>query len=287
MKWQSLSPDTLTFAEAAPLPAALPMFGSAVDGAFGLLGWRRKRKNTAAIAAAGLALLFGIVVAPPRASALVISQVYGGGGNSGATYTNDFIEIFNNGTTAQALIGLSVQYSSATGSFSALTDLTGSLAPGQYYLIQEAAGAGGTTHLPSPDATGMIFLSETDGVVALVSGNLSLNCGNPTPCSPSQLAAVIDLVGYGTANLFEGTGAAASPSNTTAIFRAGGGYTDTNDNAADFGVGSPDPRNTERPLNLNNVNIDATPLPAALPLFATGLGALGALGWRRKRKQAA
>jgi hypothetical protein len=28
----------------------------------------------------------------------------------------------------------------------------------------------------------------------------------------------------------------------------------------------------------------ATPLPAALPLFATGLGALGLLGWRRKRK---
>ncbi len=27
-----------------------------------------------------------------------------------------------------------------------------------------------------------------------------------------------------------------------------------------------------------------TPLPTALPLFATGLGALGLLGWRRKRK---
>jgi hypothetical protein len=30
-----------------------------------------------------------------------------------------------------------------------------------------------------------------------------------------------------------------------------------------------------------------TPLPASLPLFATGLGALGLLGWRRKRKAAA
>src|SRR5262249_34763776 len=28
----------------------------------------------------------------------------------------------------------------------------------------------------------------------------------------------------------------------------------------------------------------ATPIPAALPLFATGLGALGLLGWRRKRQ---
>jgi hypothetical protein len=32
---------------------------------------------------------------------------------------------------------------------------------------------------------------------------------------------------------------------------------------------------------------EQTPLPAALPLFTTGLGALGLLGWRRKRKQAA
>jgi hypothetical protein len=31
----------------------------------------------------------------------------------------------------------------------------------------------------------------------------------------------------------------------------------------------------------------ATPLPAALPLFATGLGALGLVGWRRKKKAAA
>ena len=30
-----------------------------------------------------------------------------------------------------------------------------------------------------------------------------------------------------------------------------------------------------------------TPIPGALPLFATGLGALGLLGWRRKRKNAA
>jgi hypothetical protein len=31
-------------------------------------------------------------------------------------------------------------------------------------------------------------------------------------------------------------------------------------------------------------NVPATPLPAALPLFASGMGALGLLGWRRRRK---
>ena len=35
------------------------------------------------------------------------------------------------------------------------------------------------------------------------------------------------------------------------------------------------------------LEIGSTPLPAALPLFASGLGALGLLGWRRKRKMQA
>jgi len=38
---------------------------------------------------------------------------------------------------------------------------------------------------------------------------------------------------------------------------------------------------------LTNTSVSPTPLPAALPLFATGLGAMGLLGWRRKRKAAA
>ena len=40
-------------------------------------------------------------------------------------------------------------------------------------------------------------------------------------------------------------------------------------------------------LTITTPSTSATPLPAALPLFATGLGALGLLGWRRKRKAAA
>jgi hypothetical protein len=40
-------------------------------------------------------------------------------------------------------------------------------------------------------------------------------------------------------------------------------------------------------LALDDVSVTTTPLPAALPLFATGLGVLGLLGWRGKRKAAA
>jgi hypothetical protein len=39
--------------------------------------------------------------------------------------------------------------------------------------------------------------------------------------------------------------------------------------------------------DITTSSVVTTPLPAALPLFATGLGALGLLGWRRKRKAAA
>ena len=109
---------------------------------------------------------------------VVISQVYGGGGNSGATYTHDFIELFNRGTVATSLNGWSVQYASATGTgnlgatstqITALPNL--SLAPGQYLLIQEAQGAAGTTALPAPDVTDAtpIAMAAGSGKVALVS----------------------------------------------------------------------------------------------------------------------
>src|SRR5687768_15559603 len=78
----------------------------------------------------------------PNIGSVVISQVYGGGGNSGAPWQNDFIEIFNRIDSAISVAGWSVQYASAGGSTWQVTSLTGSVAPGGYYLVQEAAGAG-------------------------------------------------------------------------------------------------------------------------------------------------
>jgi hypothetical protein len=100
---------------------------------------------------AGLLLCaVSLATAASAASNVVISQVYGGGGNSGATLKNDFIEIFNRGNTTVSLAGWSVQYASSAGTTWQVTPLTGSIAPGQYYLIQEAAGTGGTVNLPTP-----------------------------------------------------------------------------------------------------------------------------------------
>jgi predicted extracellular nuclease len=211
-----------------------------------------------------LSLIFSFLPAPLQSAQalfadIVISQVYGGGGNSGATYTHDYIELFNRGTTSISLAGWSVQYASAagTGNFGSsstqLTELPNvSLAPGQYLLIQEASTAAVGAPLPTPDVTDAspITMSGTAGKVALVNSASGLGCnGGSTPCTPAQLALIIDLVGYGNANFFEGSGAAPTLSNTTAAFRGNGGCVETDNNSADFTTGTPAPRNTSSPLN--------------------------------------
>ena len=167
---------------------------------------------------------------------VTISQVYGGGGNSGSTFTNDFIELFNTSAAPVDVTGWSVQYASSTGSSWQVTPLSGIIQPGTYYLVQEAAGSGGSTALPAPDATGSIPMSATSGKVALVAAASALTGSCPAG-SP-----IVDFVGFGTATCFEGA-VAPAPSNVNAIHRAGAGATDTDNNAADFAAGVPTPRN--------------------------------------------
>jgi hypothetical protein len=174
-------------------------------------------------------------------TSLVISQVYGGGGNSGSTYENDFIEIFNRGASSVSVAGWSVQYASATGSSWSATNLSGAIAPGEYYLVEEAQGTGGTKALPTPDATGTISMSATSAKVALVNSQTKLTCS--TSCVPG--ASIVDFVGYGSsANDFEGSGSAATLSATTSALRAGAGCTDSDNNASDFTAGAVAPRDS-------------------------------------------
>ncbi|HEY3015255.1 MAG TPA: lamin tail domain-containing protein, partial [Nocardioides sp.] len=145
----------------------------------------------AGVTAAGLSLAIvatGATSLPagasPAGTGLVISEVYGGGGNTGAPYTNDFIELYNPTDAAVSVGGWSVQYRSATGTSAQVTSLTGSVPAHGHYLVQEAAGSTASAALPTPDATGNISMSGSNGVVLLVpsttaftaTGNLA---GNP------------------------------------------------------------------------------------------------------------
>ncbi len=190
---------------------------------------------------------FGTAPARPVEAAstkVVISEVYGGGGNSGATYTNDFIELFNLGATSVDLTGWSVQYASSTGSTWAKTDLSGTISAGGYFLVQEARGTGGTTPLPTPDATGNLAMAGSSGKVALVDDDaLLIGVGSPTDTN------VIDFVGYGSANVFEGIGPTAGLSNTTSASRTPLCF-DGDDNKTEFLVGSPTPSNNSTAPNV-------------------------------------
>ncbi|HEY0079065.1 MAG TPA: lamin tail domain-containing protein [Pyrinomonadaceae bacterium] len=175
---------------------------------------------------------------PPTARSVRISQIYGGGGNSGAPFKNDFIELFNQGDVSVGLDGWSVQYAGATSATWSKTELSGTLAPGQFYLVQQSAGTAAASPLPTPDATGSIQMSATAGKVALTNNNTLLSGACPSG------ANLIDLVGYGAANCFEGAAPASALNNTTAALRRDGGCTDSDQNSSDFDAAAPNPRNT-------------------------------------------
>src|SRR3954471_2773006 len=185
-------------------------------------------------------VLGALAAAGPAGAGLVISQVYGGGGNSGSNYQNDYIELFNPTGTAIPVGGMTVQYAATTGTSWQSTPLTGSVGAGRYYLVREAAGTGGSTPLPAPDALGSIPMAAGAGKVALVNSTTLITAGTSCPT-----INVVDLVGYGTGtNCFEGTGPTGTISAVNAAFRADGGCTDTNNNAADFTVAIAAPRNS-------------------------------------------
>jgi len=183
------------------------------------------------------------------AADVVISQVYGGGGNSGSNYKPDFIELFNRSSMPQTLSGWSVQYASATGStWGNRTNLpTVTLQPGQYYLIQESdtGTSGNQQPLPTPDHTGTIAMGGSGGKVALANTTAALSGTTPTS------SALIDLIGWGGSGTLGGEGTpAGSTTNTQSAMRNSGGCDDTGNNAADFTIGTAAPRNTASPLNV-------------------------------------
>ena len=188
-----------------------------------------------------LAAMFGY----SQSTTLVISQFYGAGGNTGATLNADYVELHNISAVAQSTSGLSIQYASATntGLWTGVSALpAASIPPGGYYLIQMISTCATGSALPTPDyvSNPTIAMSGTSGKVALVNGVTAL-----TGCPAAT--AVIDLVGYGTANCSE-TAATAVLTPTTGGIRNNNGCTETNNNLSDFTLGTPAPRNSASPV---------------------------------------
>jgi predicted extracellular nuclease len=200
--------------------------------------------------AGALALVAGLVVGLPTtaqaavspSAAVVINEVYGGGGNAGATYTRDFIELYNKSDSPVSLAGWSVQYASATGTAWASDPLSGTIPAHAYWIVAEGAGTGGTVATPDDEVpggtTGTLAVSGTGGKVLLANVATAQTCG--TSCASATATAVVDLVGWGTTTVGGAGSPAAGTTNATSVSRDAA-HTNTNNNAADFTVGDPSP----------------------------------------------
>lgn len=237
---------------------------------------RRVRAGARWIMAA--ALLAGACNAQAT-SDVVISQVYGGGGNTSAPYQNDFVELFNRSSAAVSISGWSVQYASASGSGTFGSNgpvaLSGTLQPGQHYLVRfgtNNASVGGA--LPAPDgATSSLNISATNGKVALVNSPAGLACnGGSSACTADQLSHIVDYVAYGTADFLREGPAVTGMSNTLAALRLNAGCVDTDVNNADFTTGAPTPRNTASALTPCGTTGNAPVIPDCPANFAVTLG---------------
>ena len=206
-------------------------------------------------------------------STIVISQVYGGGGNSGATYNQDFVELFNASSSSIDISGWTIQYNSAGGTNAWLSATIPAATPaipaGKYFLI--AIGNPGTNGVALPltaDFSTTVFnLSGTAGKVAIVNTAATL-----TGASGCSTAGVVDVIGYGTtANCsetapFPATGITAAQS----IFRKNNGCTDANNNSADLELLSVSPRNSSTAAN----TCTAGPSPSLVVGTITGFGSV-------------
>lgn len=190
-------------------------------------------------------LVLPLAAAPASGSgsgSIVVKELYASGGNSGAVYANDYVELFNRGAGAVAIDGWTLQYASAASTSWQSTALSGAVPAGGRYLVQLASGGANGGALPAADVTGTSNLAATGGKIAIVDNATALACGaSAGSCASSS--SIGDLVGYGGAADYEGSAAAPAPSATTAIARSDG-CTDTDDNAADFATAAPAPENS-------------------------------------------
>lgn len=221
-----------------------------------------------------LLCVFAFLLALPMAALgqthPVISQVYGGGGNGGATLRYDFIELYNPTNAAVDLSSYSIQYASTTGPAGgaawAVAPITGTIQPRKYFLIQACIGNVGSTNgalLPTPDFT----LPNTDSAscapaIAAAAGKLAL-VSNITAlagpfgtaaglagssCPTVNVGAIVDFVGFGAAaTCSEGTGTTATPTATLSATLSAvrsASNDDTGNNSLDFSAVTPNPRNS-------------------------------------------
>jgi hypothetical protein len=218
---------------------------------------------------------------------LVISQVYTRGGETGATFRNDFVEVFNRGNTTVNLMDYTLQVladlPASPGFPGGLTPVavrfvssSGNvpLAPGKYVLYQFGSSGNNGALLPvTPDHDSS---TPVNANLPATSGRIALAQGGPTHpyvqygCGVGVDAALADFFSYGPTTCAEGGANFPAPTVTTAALRNNDGCDDTDNNVADFTNAVPAPRNTSSPVRLCGL-----PAPASTFQFESATYTVG------------
>ena len=204
--------------------------------------WIRPGRHTLSAAVsltlitAPVALTLSPAAASPAGTGLVISEVYGAGGNSGATYNADFVEILNPTSGPVDLLGKYVSYRSSTGSAGGSPiALRGTIPAGQQFLVRmSGTGATGAALAADQVASPAVSMAAGGGQVFLTSSSQPVT-GNG---NMAGRAGVIDMVGLDGATSFE---TASGPTATATLSANRTGAADTDDNSADFALQAPSP----------------------------------------------
>ena len=205
---------------------------------------RRSRflKPAAIGAAVGVVGALLATVPPALASTagdnVVINEVYVNGGSAGAPFSSKFVELYNPTSADISLSGWSIQYrpATSTGAFSGNAPLTGTIPTHGYFLIQGGSNGANGAALPTPDVSApAINAANGGGTIALSNGTATLSPGTG---SITGNAAIVDLVGWGTSNTFEGADAPAPTATSDARSLNRTSFADTDSNAADFTLSS-------------------------------------------------
>lgn len=219
------------------------------------------------LAAALLAAPLTVPVhAAPDGSDVVINEAYTNGGSANAVYRHKFVELHNPTSEPVDLTGWTLQYRAAGGTEAVNTTvaLSGTIAPGGYFLVRGGSNAGNGEALPAPDLATSFNPGGVSGTIVLSDGAEPL-----TPATGSVTGAdrTVDLLGYGTSNTFEtapATGPAAN-SDPKSMTRTDG--VDTDDNSADFAAtGTVTPQNSGGSTPAPEPEPAPEPTPTAPPV---------------------
>jgi 5'-nucleotidase len=219
------------------------------------------------IASPMIALPANAVETPPATASaagtgVIINEAYLSGGSAGTPFTNKYVELYNPTDAPVSLDGWSLQYR-APGSPAtpAATALRGTIPAKGYFLIQGGSNGTAGSALPTPDlatglnpgaAGGVLVLSDQAATV----GALRIGSIVGTP-------GVVDALGYGTANAFEGT-AAPTPGAGSTKSANRTGFADTDNNGADFTLQDTTPMNSA-----STGGSTPTPTPTPTPTVPT------------------